>query len=95
MLTTVTCPSQACQSRYDEELDGWKFEPSRLPSGFHSRIRYGSEKDDWGAEKVPCHDCRVIKGEFHVPSCDVEECPVCGDQLSSCDCPFDERGQDE
>jgi len=58
------------------------------------RIRYGSEREDWGADKVPCHDCRVLKGEFHVPNCDVEECPVCGAQLLSCNCPFDERGTD-
>jgi len=56
------------------------------------RIRYGSERDDWGAGKVPCHDCRALKGEFHVPSCDFEECPLCGDRLLSCDCPFEERG---
>ena len=54
-----------------------------------SRIRYGSEQSDWRAEEIPCHDCAVIKGEFHVPNCDVEECPVCGGQLISCDCAFD------
>lgn len=25
------------------------------------RIRYGDESDDWGANKRPCHDCRVIQ----------------------------------
>ena len=58
-----------------------------------SRVRYGNEQSDWHAESVPCHDCRVLKGEFHVPSCDVEECPACGGQLISCDCGFEERGQ--
>ena len=58
-----------------------------------SRVRYGSEQDDWHADTVPCHDCRVLRGEFHVPSCDVEECPACGGQLISCDCPFEEREQ--
>ena len=57
------------------------------------RVRYGNEQDDWHAQTVPCHDCRVLKGEFHVPSCDVEECPVCGGQLISCDCPFEELEQ--
>lgn len=54
-----------------------------------SRIRYGDEQDDWDADKQPCHDCAVFKGEFHVPGCDVEECPACGGQLISCDCEFD------
>jgi rRNA maturation endonuclease Nob1 len=57
-----------------------------------ARIRYGDEQEDWNADRVACHDCRVVKGEFHVPSCDVEECPVCGGQLLSCHCAFDERG---
>ncbi len=30
------------------------------------RVRYGEETDDWGADKQACHDCRVIKNEFHV-----------------------------
>ena len=32
------------------------------------RVRYGSEQDDWHADLIPCHDCRVLKGEFHVLS---------------------------
>jgi hypothetical protein len=57
------------------------------------RIRYGDEHDDWGANKNACHDCRVLKSEFHVPGCDGEECPLCGGQLISCDCPFDDRAR--
>jgi hypothetical protein len=56
-----------------------------------ARIRYGDEHDDWKADQIPCHDCRVLKGEFHVPGCDVEECPNCTGQLISCDCPFEDE----
>jgi hypothetical protein len=61
------------------------------------RIRYGDEADDWGADHRPCHDCGVIKGQYHVgQSCDVERCPSCGGQVISCDCDYSltEEGDD-
>jgi hypothetical protein len=78
-------------------IEGWpeKIEAAqRLPSFTLQgrsipRIPYGREQSDWGADKNPCHGCRVLKGEFHVPSCDAEECPECGAQVLSCDCKLD------
>ncbi len=65
------------------------------PNGVrHPRVRFGAEREDWGADRGPCHDCGVIKGEFHVPGCDVERCPVCDGQSGGCDCDWpDVAGQ--
>ena len=60
----------------------------------YARIPYGNETTDWEADKIPCHDCRVIKGQLHVIRCDVEQCPSCGDQVLSCDCHY-EGDEDE
>ena len=34
------------------------------------RVAYGDEKDDWGADRQPCRDCAVLRGQLHVPGCD-------------------------
>ena len=56
----------------------------------YPRIPYGGESGDWGADRQPCHDCAVIKGQYHVTGCDVEQCPACGEQVLSCDCEHDD-----
>jgi hypothetical protein len=79
-------------------IDGWreKIREAQLRTAYVidglpvERVRYGSETHDWGVgPRRQCHDCGVINGEFHVPSCDVEECPRCHGQVLSCDCPYD------
>jgi hypothetical protein len=77
---------------WPEKIQAAQLVPSYMLNGKAvARIRYGDEQDDWNARQHPRHDCRVLKGEFHVPDCDVEERPVCHGQLLSCDCPFDDR----
>jgi hypothetical protein len=50
------------------------------------RVRYGSEREDWGAARGPCDDCGVAKGELHIWGCDVERCPAYGGQVIYCEC---------
>ncbi len=83
-----------------EMAEGW---PERIAEAQHQRtyliegrhylrIPYGDEEVDWGADKQPCHDCAVVKGQLHVSGCDVERCPRCGGQAISCDCRYEEEG---
>ena len=63
----------------------YRIEGADLP-----RIAYGKEKADRGADKQACHDCAVSKGQLHVPVCDVERCPRCGEQAISCACRYED-----
>src|SRR5262245_33114307 len=56
----------------------------------HPRIRFGDEGHPGWGEK-PCLDCGVLKGQFHVPDCEYEKCPACGEgRAGSCRCDIEE-----
>lgn len=72
---------------WPERLELAQLETTCFPLGIETpRIRYGDEGLDWGSADRPCHDCAAIKGEFHVPGCDMERCPSCRGQLFACGC---------
>jgi len=60
-----------------------------------NRIAYG-EEDSYLDHKIPtnfsvysfeyCDDCCVKQGEYHLPLCDLEICPICGGQKLGCEC---------
>jgi hypothetical protein len=54
-------------------------------------IAFGDESSP-RTSGVRCGDCGVLRGGWHHPGCDLQRCPVCGRQLISCGCRFDEDG---
>jgi len=56
----------------------------------YNRIPYGSSQEwsesDLSYAEHPCHDCGVVKGQYHTENCDKEKCPICGDQFFCCNC---------
>ena len=46
----------------------------------HRRTTHHEDRDD------PCEVCGVFPGGIHHLGCDIEECPVCGDQFTVCEC---------
>jgi hypothetical protein len=74
-----------------------QLETACRPNGVEmARVRYGDEVRGWGSAGRPCHDCAAIKGEYHVPGCDAEECPACGGQLwFGCECGWPDDEEEE
>jgi catechol 2,3-dioxygenase-like lactoylglutathione lyase family enzyme len=81
------------ERRKDLEADAYLEECQSLThyrseGGTYARVRYGREtfRDPAEASRAPCRHCGAVKGQLHEPLCDYEQCPVCGEQVMSCDC---------
>jgi hypothetical protein len=66
-----------------QSLTHYRFEGKLYP-----RLPYGLEtfRNPTEAGRKPCRHCGAVKGQLHEPLCDYEQCPVCGEQVMSCDC---------
>lgn len=50
-------------------------------------VPYGDEPmyDGW-TPSMRCADCGVTAGNYHHEACELEICPICGEQLVECPC---------
>lgn len=56
----------------------------------YKRVAFGKERDMATQGLDNCGECGVLPGQLHVPDCDLEQCPKCYEQLSSCGCQDDD-----
>ena len=54
----------------------------------YARVKVGDADDFYedGDANTRCTDCGAKFGHYHHDGCDCERCPVCGEQLLSCEC---------
>lgn len=49
----------------------------------YNRIPFGSVPHDTDYSATRCGDCSCMIGQYHHFGCDMERCPVCGQQMLS------------
>lgn len=83
--------SAAWKDRLDaaQKIADYTFEGQR-----YARVPYGSEGLGWG--EADCNGCGAKRGQFHVPDCEYEKCPRCGETpAAGHSCAFDEIEETE
>lgn len=76
-----------CCNRDMIEAYGCDYSPIIHHGKKYRPIKVGDPGDIYyGKEKSRCGDCGAITGHYHHVGCDLERCPVCGEQLISCGC---------
>ncbi|MBR4981979.1 MAG: hypothetical protein IKY94_05415 [Lachnospiraceae bacterium] len=68
------------------KADGCTCSEIKSNGKIYKRIKFGEDPLDIDER---CHDCHTSIGHYHHINCDAETCPVCGEQLISCDCDIE------
>ena len=76
-----------CCNRDMMETYGCNYAPIIHHGKKYRPIKVGAPGDIYfDNKKGRCGDCGAVPGHYHHVGCDLERCPVCGDQLISCRC---------
>lgn len=72
-------------------IEAQKWNGIVFKDNFYIRIPFGSETNTrWPVNMDVCGDCFVLKGQFHTSGCDLEQCPICGNQFIGCECGIED-----
>ncbi len=58
--------------------------PLTLEGTAYAQVRYGEEQPHMPFPQR-CPDCNVELAGIHHPHCDIQQCPICHEQLGVCD----------
>lgn len=83
MKAKKICSACGLEESKSKECDMHKLRIDGM--GYH-RIRYGSSEEGFGPAVGKCMGCGVRPGKNHHWNCLYEVCPVCHQQLISCNC---------
>jgi hypothetical protein len=80
------------QEMLDDNVNSCLFSKVKIKGKVYDRIDVRDSDIEYGLVGKRCHDCNILvgKGNYHHYGCDMETCPVCGEQFGFCSCYVEE-----